>query len=52
MKKKVYIVAAILSVLACVMAFFLVTRDVKVDVKVEGGKVKVGYVAGPATDAE
>lgn len=36
MKKKDYIVAAILSVLACVMAFFLVTRDVKVDVKVEG----------------
>ena len=39
MKKKDYIVAAVLSVLACVMAFFLVTKDVNVAVDVEGSPV-------------
>lgn len=36
MKKKDYIIAAVLSVIACLSAYFLVTRGVDVNVKVEG----------------
>lgn len=53
MKKKDYVLAAALSVLACVMAFFLVTKGVNVNVKVEGAPAANQTVetptAAPAT---
>lgn len=36
MKKKDYVIAAVLSILVCVAAFFLVTRGISVNVNVEG----------------
>ncbi len=49
MKKKDYIVAAVLSVLVCVAAFFLVTRGVNVSVNVEGTPAVNQTVETPTT---
>ncbi len=49
MKKKDYIVAIVLSVLVCVAAFFLVTRGVNVNVKVEGAPGVNQTVETPTT---
>lgn len=49
MKKKDYVVAAILSVLVCVAAFFLVTRGINVNVNVEGAPAVNQTVQQPET---
>ena len=49
MKKKDYVIAAVLSILVCVAAFFLVSRGINVSVNVEGKPAANQVVEAPAT---